>query len=42
MKFGMLHLFENPVGKSEHDVINEQMDLMRAAEDYDFDSGETV
>jgi natural product biosynthesis luciferase-like monooxygenase protein len=38
MRFGMLHLFENPVGKSEHDVIHEQMTLMRAAEELDFDS----
>jgi luciferase family oxidoreductase group 1 len=38
MRFGMLHLFENPIGKSEHEIIHEQMDLMRAAEDLDFDS----
>jgi natural product biosynthesis luciferase-like monooxygenase protein len=38
MKFGMLHLFENPVGKSEHDLVHEQLTLMRAAEDYGFDS----
>lgn len=38
MRFGMLHLFENPIDKSEHDVIHEQMGLMRAAEDLDFDS----
>ncbi|MBW2421958.1 MAG: LLM class flavin-dependent oxidoreductase [Deltaproteobacteria bacterium] len=38
MCFGMLHLFENPVHKSEHDIIHEQMELMRAAEDLDFDS----
>jgi luciferase family oxidoreductase group 1 len=38
MRFGMLHLFENPVGKSEHEIIHEQMELMRAAEDLDFDS----
>jgi Luciferase-like monooxygenase len=34
----MLHLFENPIGKSEHDVVYEQLTLMRAAEDYGFDS----
>ncbi len=38
MRFGMLHLFENPIGKSEHDIIHEQMELMRAAEDLGFDS----
>ena len=38
MRFGMLHLFENPVGKNEHEIIHEQMSLMRAAEDLDFDS----
>jgi luciferase family oxidoreductase group 1 len=38
MKFGMLHLFENPIGKSEHQIVKEQLDLMRAAEDFGFDS----
>ncbi len=38
MRFGMLHLFENPIDKSEHQVIHEQLELMRAAEDLDFDS----
>ena len=38
MKFGMLHLFENPIGKSEHEIVHEQLTLMRAAEDYGFDS----
>ena len=38
MRFGMLHLFENPVGKTEHEIIHEQMELMRAAEDLGFDS----
>jgi natural product biosynthesis luciferase-like monooxygenase protein len=38
MRFGMLHLFENPVGKSEHEIVHEQLTLMRAAEDYGFDS----
>jgi luciferase family oxidoreductase group 1 len=34
----MLHLFENPAGKTEHEIIHEQMELMRAAEDLGFDS----
>jgi natural product biosynthesis luciferase-like monooxygenase protein len=34
----MLHLFENPIGKSEHEIVHEQLTLMRAAEDYGFDS----
>ena len=34
----MLHLFENPVEKSEREIIREQMDLMRAAEELGFDS----
>jgi len=38
MKFGMLHLFENPVEKTEHQIVKEQLDLMRAAEDLGFDS----
>ncbi len=38
MKFGMLHLFENPAGKSEHQVLKEEMNLMRGAEDLGFDS----
>lgn len=38
MRFGMLHLFENPAGKTEHRIIHEQMELMRAAEDLGFDS----
>jgi luciferase family oxidoreductase group 1 len=38
MKFGMLHLFENPAGKSEHQVLREEMDLMRSAEDLGFDA----
>jgi len=38
MRFGMLHLFENPAEKSEHEIIHEQMGLMRAAEDLGFDS----
>jgi alkanesulfonate monooxygenase SsuD/methylene tetrahydromethanopterin reductase-like flavin-dependent oxidoreductase (luciferase family) len=38
MNFGMLHLFENPIGTSEHAIVHEQLTLMRAAEDYGFDS----
>lgn len=38
MKFGMLHLFENPAGRTEHEIVKEQLDLMRAAEDLGFDS----
>ena len=25
MRFGMLHLFENPIGKTKHEIIHEQM-----------------
>jgi luciferase family oxidoreductase group 1 len=38
LKFGMLHLLENPVGKTEAQVVAEQMEILRAAEDYGFDS----
>jgi len=38
MKLGMLHLFENPVGKTEHEVVKEQMELMYEAESLGFDS----
>ena len=38
VRFGMLHLFENPLGRSEHEIIHEQLGLMRAAEDLGFDS----
>ena len=38
MKFGMLHLFESPEGRSEHELIGEQLDLMQAAEPMGFDS----
>ena len=38
MKFGMLHFFEHPAGnKSEHQIVREQLDCMRAAEDMGFD-----
>ncbi|HDY82559.1 MAG: hypothetical protein DRQ56_10750 [Gammaproteobacteria bacterium] len=38
MEFGMLHLFENPIGKTEREIIKEQMELMLAAESLGFDS----
>ena len=38
MKIGMLHLFENPVGRTEHEIIKEQMELMYEAEVLGFDS----
>ena len=39
MKFGVLHFFEHPAGgKSEHQIVREQLDCMRAAEDMGFDS----
>src|SRR5215469_14570117 len=38
MKFGMLHFFEQPAGgKTEIQVIEEQLDSMRLAEDLGFD-----
>ncbi len=38
MRFGMLHLYANPGDLSERQAIREQLSLMRAAEDLDFDS----
>ncbi len=38
MKFGMLHLFESPMGRSEEQMLKEQIALMQAAEDLGFDS----
>lgn len=38
MKFGMLHLFESPRGRSEREMVHEQIALMEAAEDFGFDS----
>lgn len=38
MKLGMLHLFENPAGRTEHEIIKEQMELMYEAENLGFDS----
>ena len=37
MQFGMLHLFESPIGKTEHQIVKEQLDLMVAAEEMGFD-----
>lgn len=38
MRVGMLHLFENPIGKTEYAIVHEQLTLMRTAEDLGFDS----
>ncbi len=38
MKFGVLHLFESPMGRNDTEMVNEQISLMQAAEDYGFDS----
>ncbi len=38
MKFGQLHLFEHPMGRTEKEIIDEQFDIMVRAEDYGFDS----
>lgn len=38
MKFGMLHLFESPMGRSDEEMVAEQLDLMESAEDLGFDS----
>lgn len=38
LKFGQLHLFESPAGRSEREVIGEQVELMVAAEHSGFDS----
>jgi natural product biosynthesis luciferase-like monooxygenase protein len=38
VKFGMLHLFESPAGRSEVDMINEQVNLMKHAETMEYDS----
>jgi luciferase family oxidoreductase group 1 len=38
MKFGMLNFYEQPAGgKTEHQIIKEQLECMRAAEDLGFD-----
>lgn len=38
LRFGMLHLLENPSGKTEHQIVGEQIAILRAAEDLGFDS----
>jgi natural product biosynthesis luciferase-like monooxygenase protein len=38
MKFGQLHLFENPMGRSEKEIVDEQFDIMARAEEFGFDS----
>jgi natural product biosynthesis luciferase-like monooxygenase protein len=38
LKFGMLHLLENPAGKTEQQIVTEQMTILRAAESLGFDS----
>ncbi len=38
MKFGMLHLFENPDERTEHQIVKDQLDIIQAAEDVGFDS----
>ncbi len=38
MKFGQLHLFENPMDRSEREIVTEQFDIMARAEEFGFDS----
>lgn len=38
MKLGMLHLFENPIGFTEHQVVKNQMELMIEAERLGYDT----
>lgn len=38
MKFGMLHLFEAPAGRTDAAMVTEQIELMEAAEELGFDS----
>jgi natural product biosynthesis luciferase-like monooxygenase protein len=38
MNFGQLHLFENPLGRTEQQIVDEQFDIMRRAEEFGFDS----
>ncbi len=38
LKFGLIHFLENPVGKSERQVVEEQKQLSVMAEEYGFDS----
>jgi len=37
MKLGMLHLFENPIGYTEHQVVKNQLELMVEAEHLGYD-----
>jgi hypothetical protein len=34
MKFGMHHPFDNPANRSVREVLNEELNLMRGAEDW--------
>ena len=38
MKFGQLHLFEHPADRTAKEIIDEQMDIVVKAEEFDFDS----
>lgn len=38
MKFGQLHLFENPLDRTEKEIVQEQFDIMVRAEEFGFDS----
>ncbi len=38
MKFGQLHLFENPLDRTEKEIVDEQFDIMARAEEFGFDS----
>ena len=38
MKFGVLHLFESPMGRTDSQMVEEQISLMQTAEDYGYDS----
>jgi natural product biosynthesis luciferase-like monooxygenase protein len=38
MRFGQLHLFENPLGRSEKEIVDEQFDIMVRAEEFGYDS----
>ena len=38
MKFGLLHLFEAPMGRSEKELMDEQFEIMVRAEEFGFDS----
>lgn len=38
MRFGQLHLFENPMDRTEKEIVDEQFDIMVRAEEFGFDS----